>query len=88
MSSTTKSQESDSRKILIQTWVDRELADWVQENFDRGFRSQYLSLCLQNLRMLVEEGKMPPPSEYARVSSMVTVAEIIEAGSDSGSVSS
>ena len=54
--------------------LDAELHDWIKKEFPHGFIQLFFNECAENLRIMVEEGRMPAPSEYARRAAIDTVA--------------
>lgn len=57
----------------IQSALPDELASWVDETFDHGQKSAFIRECFENLRRLMTFGTLPPPSEYARLSTLESV---------------
>jgi hypothetical protein len=60
----------------IQAKLDDDLAEWVDKTFDHGQKSAFIIECFENLRKLMTEGTLPPPSEYARLSTISAVQEM------------
>lgn len=57
----------------IQAALPIELADWVDSTFQHGQKAAFIEACFENLRILMTEGTLPPPSEYARLATVETV---------------
>lgn len=52
-----------------------DMNSWILDNFPRGFKQAYINKCFENLRVIVEDGELPPMSEFARLSSIRTLEQ-------------
>lgn len=57
----------------IQATLDDDLAAWVDSTFEHGQKNAFIISCFENLRRLMTEGTLPPPTEYARRATLETV---------------
>lgn len=69
----SKENSSGGSKVRVVARIDQDLSDFLDSEFPRGFRQTYIEQCLKNLRLMIEEGKLPPPSEYARQGTIESV---------------
>ena len=65
-------------KVILHARIDDDLHSWIKEEFPHGFIQVFVEQAFVNLRILVEEGRMPAPSEYARRASIETVAKLVK----------
>lgn len=62
--------QMDDEPLVITARLPRELGLWVNENFSRGFKQQFVQQCFESLQHVLTTGELPPESEYARVASL------------------
>ena len=56
--------------------LDDDLHEWLKAEFPHGFMQSFLEECIVNLRTIIEEGRIPPPSEYSRRATIETIASL------------
>lgn len=71
-------------KTMLHARVDDSLHAWIKKEFPHGFIQIFVEDCFVHLRTLVDEGRMPAPSEYARRATINVVADIIKTQIESG----
>ena len=59
--------------VVVTARLPKDLGDWVNEEFGRGFKQKFMHQCFDNLRHVLTEGELPPQSEYARVASLRSI---------------
>jgi hypothetical protein len=59
----------------IQAKLDDDLWQWVDDTLQHGQKQAFIVSCFENLRTLMTEGTLPPPSEFARLSTAATVLD-------------
>ncbi len=64
------------RRVLVQARIDSDLNDWINDQFGRGFKQRFVEGCFKSLNIMIAEGRMPTPSDYARVATTEAAAEI------------
>lgn len=62
-----------SNAVVVTARLPKELGDWVNEEFPRGFKQQFMHQCFHNLRHVLTRGELPPQSEYARAASIQSI---------------
>lgn len=67
----------DNEAVTITARLPRELGDWVNEEFSRGFKQKFMHQCFENLRHILTEGELPPQSEYARAASVRALERMV-----------
>lgn len=76
-SSSENSNEAEEKpKARVVARIDKDLNNWLNEEFPHGFKQMYIERCLENLRLLIEEGVMPPVSEYSREGTLRTIEKL------------
>ena len=66
-----------AEKILLRARIDSDLHEWLKSEFPHGFIQSFVEECIVNLRMIIEEGRMPAPSEYSRRSTIHAVDHLL-----------
>jgi hypothetical protein len=64
----------------VQATLDDELGAWVDKTLEHGQKGAFIVACFENLRKLMTEGILPPPSEYARQATYETVKDMAKGG--------
>jgi hypothetical protein len=64
----------------IQAQLPGDLAEWVDETLEHGQKGAFIISCFENLRTLMTDGALPPPSEYARLATIVTITQMATRG--------
>jgi hypothetical protein len=59
--------------VVITARLPKDLGDWVNEEFGRGFKQKFMHQCFDNLRHVLTHGELPPQSEYARAASIKSI---------------
>jgi len=67
------------RRVLVQARIDADLNDWVNDQFGRGFKQRFVEGCFKSLNIMIAEGRMPTPSDYARKATADTAVKIAKA---------
>jgi hypothetical protein len=62
----------------VQAQLDDDLGEWVDSTLQHGQKGAFIVECFENLRRLMTTGALPPPSEYARLSTLETVKDMAE----------
>lgn len=62
--------------ITITARLPRELGDWVNSEFPRGFKQTFVHQCFSSLHHVLTTGELPPQSEYARAASLKAIERI------------
>jgi hypothetical protein len=62
----------------VQAQLDDDLGEWVDATLEHGQKGAFIVKCFENLRRLMTTGALPPPSEYARLSTLETVKDMAE----------
>jgi len=65
-------------KTMLHARVDSDLHSWIKEEFPYGFIQIFVESCFEHLRTMIEEGRIPAPSEYARRAAIEAVADITQ----------
>ena len=73
-----------SNAVVVTARLPKELGDWVNEEFPRGFKQQFMHQCFHNLRHVLTRGELPPQSEYARAASIQSIERMAGHGGNSG----
>ncbi len=55
--------------VIVTARIPKDLGDWVNKEFSRGFKQRFVHECFDNLRHVLTHGELPPESEYARAAS-------------------
>ena len=63
-------------KTLLRARIDPDLHEWIRKEFPHGFIQTFMEECFLNLREMIEEGRMPAPSEYSRRASIHAVSNL------------
>lgn len=63
----------DDEAVTITARLPKDLGDWVNEEFSRGFKQQFVHQCFDALRHVITKGELPPQSEYARAASLEAI---------------
>lgn len=64
----------------IQAALPDDLGRWVDSTLNHGQKGAFIIECFENLRSLMTQGTLPPPSEYARQATLTTVTKMAERG--------
>ncbi len=59
--------------VVVTARLPKDLGDWVNEEFGRGFKQKFMHQCFDNLRHVLTRGELPPQSEYARAASIKSI---------------
>ncbi len=59
--------------VVVTARLPKDLGDWVNEEFGRGFKQKFVHQCFHNLRHVLTEGELPPQSDYARAASLRSI---------------
>lgn len=70
--------------VVVTARLPKDLGDWVNEEFGRGFKQKFMHQCFQNLRYVLTRGELPPQSEYARAASIQSIERMAGHGGNSG----
>jgi len=62
--------------LHVQAKLPKEVGEWVKDNFPHGFNQEFIESCYVNLKRIMETGKLPPPSEYARQATIQALGEM------------
>ena len=62
--------------VVVTARLPKDLGDWVNETFGHGFKQTFVLECFQNLRKVIADGELPPPSEYSRIASLSAMQSI------------
>jgi hypothetical protein len=63
-------------EALVQARIPQDLNEWIGENFPHGFRQVFILQCFTNLRSLIENGGLPPQSEYSRQATVAAISRM------------
>jgi hypothetical protein len=63
-------------KSLLRARIDPSLHEWIKKEFPHGFVQAFMEECFLNLREMIEEGRMPAPSEYSRRAAIFAVSTL------------
>ena len=66
-------QQVGDETVVVTARLPRELGNWVNKEFSRGFKQQFMHQCFDSLHHVLTTGEMPPESEYARKASAVAM---------------
>jgi hypothetical protein len=73
--------------VVVTARLPKDLGDWVNEEFGRGFKQKFMHQCFQNLRHVLTRGELPPQSEYARAASIQSIERMAGNVEDQGTTS-
>lgn len=68
--------------VVVTARLPKDLGDWVNEEFGRGFKQKFMHQCFQNLRHVLTRGELPPQSEYARAASLQSIEGMASNGGE------
>ncbi len=69
--------------VVVTARLPKDLGDWVNEEFGRGFKQKFMHQCFDNLRHVLTRGELPPQSEYARAASLKSIERMAGHGGNS-----
>ncbi len=69
--------EDETDVVTITARLPKELGDWVNEEFSRGFKQRFMHQCFDSLRHVLTTGELPPESEYARLASLEAMKRMV-----------
>lgn len=69
-------------KTMLHARIDSELHEWLKNEFPHGFIQTFVEECVENLRIMIEEGRIPAPREYSRRAAIHSVASLVQTQSE------
>ncbi|MGD9631385.1 MAG: hypothetical protein AB7V18_19270 [Pyrinomonadaceae bacterium] len=64
--------------VVVTARLPKDLGDWVNKSFGHGFKQSFVLECFENLRKVIADGELPPPSEYARIAALGAIQSIAQ----------
>lgn len=68
--------EDESEMVVVTARLPSDLVEWVNTEFPHGFKQTFVLQCFENLKKVIGDGELPPPSEYARLSALGAIQSI------------